>query len=462
MWLRSDIATGGRYDRVAVLLLLGIVIYPYEDIPLKFYDVASAGVQNIDGVPTSRFRITADWSRIVGWLEDEDLLAEVSARTIGAGPENFSAAFREITSQQTRPLQIWVDQGGLLRQFTAGFIEGFAHEDTVRYSGYDEPLVILPPREFEVDGEDGGNVLLPEPTPTLVATPTPSPVPTATLLPLPTLTPTLSPTPTPRPTPTPMPTPSISLSPAQVSFGAHVDVTGAGFDPGVVVTVSYGAIDGGVARDDESGAFVVDIVVPPLSVNLNNNRISAQSDNGGFAWFDHVVATPKVQLSTSQAKIGTFIDASGTGFAPEVPAELVFGETLLAGPPLPYTDIHGEIDFRFRLPDSESGPGEFQLTVAGDRATAGFEVLPPTLTVTRDTTKPNSIFTKGSGFFLESSVTFSGAGSVFKNAKSTDKNGDFEYEMVYTRDVRSEQITVTVEGVRASVSRVILAFNTKS
>jgi hypothetical protein len=88
--------------------------------------------------------------------------------------------------------------------------------------------------------------------------------------------------------------------------------------------------------------------------------------------------------------------------------------------------------------------------------------LPPTLTVTRDTTKPNSIFTKGSGFFPESSVTFSGAGSVFKNAKSTDKNGDFEYEMVYTRDVRSEQITVTVEGVRASVSRVILTFNTKS
>ena len=36
------------------------------------------------------------------------------------------------------------------------------------------------------------------------------------------------------------------------------------------------------------------------------------------------------------------------------------------------------------------------------------------------------------------------------------------YEMVYTRDVRDEQITVAVESTRSSVSRVILAFDTAS
>jgi hypothetical protein len=50
-----------------------------------------------------------------------------------------------------------------------------------------------------------------------------------------------------------------------------------------VVTVSYGAIDVAVARTDDSGAFVVDIVVPPLAVNLNNHRITATSDTGGSA-----------------------------------------------------------------------------------------------------------------------------------------------------------------------------------
>ncbi len=108
-WRRSDIGTGGLYDRVAPLLLLGAVIYPREDIPLRFYEVTSAGVQDIDGVPTNRFRITVDWSRILDWLEDEDKLTEVSGRSIGAGPEEFKAAYREITSQQTRPLNIWVD-----------------------------------------------------------------------------------------------------------------------------------------------------------------------------------------------------------------------------------------------------------------------------------------------------------------------------------------------------------------
>jgi hypothetical protein len=68
---------------------------------------------------------------------------------------------------------------------------------------------------------------------------------------------------------------------------------------------------------------------------------------------------------------------------------------------------------------------------------------------------------EGVWILSESPLTFSGAGSVFRNAKSTDENGDFQYEMVYTRDVRPEQITVTVESDRA-VSRVILSFNTVS
>ena len=34
MWLRSEIEPSRLYDPVAVLLLLGLVIYPHEDIPL--------------------------------------------------------------------------------------------------------------------------------------------------------------------------------------------------------------------------------------------------------------------------------------------------------------------------------------------------------------------------------------------------------------------------------------------
>ena len=55
-----------------------------------------------------------------------------------------------------------------------------------------------------------------------------------------------------------------------------------------------------------------------------------------------------------------------------------------------------------------------------------------------------------------------GTGSVFRNAISTDKNGDFDYGMIYPRDVRDEQITVAVESTRSSVSRVILALDTAS
>ena len=50
----------------------------------------------------------------------------------------------------------------------------------------------------------------------------------------------------------------------------------------------------------------------------------------------------------------------------------------------------------------------------------------------------------GSG--TEEYLTVSGTGSVFRNAISTDKNGDSDYEMVYTKDVRDEQITVAVES----------------
>ncbi len=206
----------------------------------------------------------------------------------------------------------------------------------------------------------------------------------------------------------------------------------------------------------------MDIIVPPLLVDPNINRITAISETGGSAWVDHFVANPTVVLSTSEAIIGAFIDVTGTGFDPESPASLVFGETLVAGQPLPYTDSHGQIDFHFQVPDLPSGPGEFRLTVAGDEATVRFEVLPPRLTLTRNTVKPNSIFVKGSGFFPGLPVTFSGAGSVFRNAKVADRNGEFEYEMLYTRDVRSEQITVTVETSRSTVSKVILAFNIES
>ena len=62
----------------------------------------------------------------------------------------------------------------------------------------------------------------------------------------------------------------------------------------------------------------------------------------------------------------------------------------------------------------------------------------------------------------EAYLAVSGTGSVFRNAISTDKNGDFDYEMVYPRDVRDEQITVAVESTRSSVSRAILAFDAAS
>ena len=135
-WSRSDSAADESYRTIATLLLLGLVIFPHQDIPIRYYGITPAGVQDIDGVPASRFRVNADWSGILEWLEDNHKLEEVSRRTTIGGPEDFRTAFREITRQQDGPINIWVDDDDLLRQLSARFIQGFRHEDTIRFSGY--------------------------------------------------------------------------------------------------------------------------------------------------------------------------------------------------------------------------------------------------------------------------------------------------------------------------------------
>ena len=477
-WQRTDLVESESSGVIAFFLLFSILLYPDSEVPLGFYELSSRGTEELDGLKVNRISLRADWPGIMAWLEDEEKLAGISARLTGQSVAEFKADYLEITNGLNRPLKVWIDDDGLLRQLSGRFIEGFTHEDAFRFYDFNQTILIEEPTNIQAAIPDGGPDVAPTVTP--AAPPVPVPVPTATPAPVPeapvaTQTPDPTPTPTPAPTVTPQPTPtppvpSISISNPNAPGGAPVIVTGSGFQPGVKITITYHGFGGGESAEydmafvatDQLGAFAAGFAMPNLPYRDSLNRIAAQSETGAFAWVDHTFLTPTLEMSTPQAKSGVAIIAAGRGFTPNFPVTLFFDQTALTTVPLPRTNDQGAIDLDFKLPGLQSGDGKMKMTVGGESAVADFQVLPPRITLARRAESPNSIFVEGSGFAAESTVTVSGGGITVGSAKVTSDIGGFSFEMDFRRDVRSEDLTITANTGLAEASAIIFASASRS
>jgi len=237
-------------------------------------------------------------------------------------------------------------------------------------------------------------------------------------------------------------------------------VTGTGFSPSSIATVTYILSQGALGSFaivvatvdiDSGGAFSANFEVPSSQFAGKRHLIHAVDRAGTVATVEHVLPPAEIQLSPASGTIGAVISISGTGFPINVrPSSLSFLGADLPLPGFLDTNRLGEIKIDVQLPELlPAGAGQMTLTIGSTAASAPFEKIPATLTVSRDT---EFILLSGTGFprnTFVSSTTINGQ-KIFGGAVFTDDSGEFGIRIPDPQTTRVE-IAVIVANTTVSV-----------
>ena len=168
-WYRTSVDEPSPSQAPLNPLVIGDLIFPAADVPLRFYDLSSAGIEAVGEVATGHVLVKADWKGIVGWLEQEDRIASLIER-LGSRqtPDEFKESY---PPPESLFLHVWIDRDGFVHQALFSDSEdddtivGFAY----RLYDFNEPVSIRAPTQFE----EGAPPTKPTPTAAVTLTAVP-------------------------------------------------------------------------------------------------------------------------------------------------------------------------------------------------------------------------------------------------------------------------------------------------
>jgi hypothetical protein len=220
--------------------------------------------------------------------------------------------------------------------------------------------------------------------------------------------------------------PFILLSPNNGRVGSNVVISGTGFGPGGVITITFElgivATLPPIVEANSMGSFTASFTVPSASPGARTIRAS---DNiGGSAQATYTV-TPLITF-TATGRAGTAVTITGTGFAPSNTVSIKFDAVTLASAP---TDPTGGFTQVITVPNAPAGSYFISaIDPLGAAASAAFTVT-PLITLSPSSGVVGTVLTiNGAGFTASSSIVLTFAGNSMTTTPpsiTTDPYGAF-------------------------------------
>lgn len=174
---------------------------------------------------------------------------------------------------------------------------------------------------------------------------------------------------------TPLLAPVIILDPAFGAVDTLVDITGAGFDPNSIVTVTFGGTAVATVTTTLTGSFDTAFNVPQSSSVGNQPVIATQGSNSASKLFTVTSSVPIILLDPLSGPVGTSVDIIGAGFAPSSTVGIAFnGNNMTTTPPIVATSSIGVFFANFEVPQSSTGPQNVVATQGSSSASRTFNV----------------------------------------------------------------------------------------
>ncbi len=265
-----------------------------------------------------------------------------------------------------------------------------------------------------------------------------------------------------------VPETEIMLDVTEGTTGTVVNITGAGFYSGRLVTLHYynRVMERvGTVMASPIGEFSFTLTIP--NSTAGKHRITAANAEGNSAEADFEV-TPWITINLTSGAVGDLLTVSGTGFSHNSAVSIQFGSREVARPK---SDEFGSFEVTFNIPDLK--PATYDIRAIDEdnnihrvkfTITAGASLSPTMGAV------GSRLTVTGSGFKPNEMITISyDAESVAK--ATTDNNGTFtgtftvpisprgSHLITITDGTTTKQLTFTVESVPPPVPQPLLPVN---
>ena len=205
--------------------------------------------------------------------------------------------------------------------------------------------------------------------------------------------------------------PTLSVSPAQAQVSALVSAAGYGFAPNSSLTLTLGTATvtacpgGGNLTSNATGDLACTFRVPALTAGSYMARASDAVNSNSTAF---VVEPPTLGLNPTAGPVGSNVNATGHGFAPNYGVSMKFGlypiGTCLSGPPR--TDGSGNLNCTFTVPTVLAGPYSVTVSDPYNSANSTFTVGRTTLNLSPTSgVVGSSVTARGQGFAHQATVT---------------------------------------------------------
>ena len=224
-------------------------------------------------------------------------------------------------------------------------------------------------------------------------------------------------------------------------------VTGGGFTPNSIFTVTYLGFVLFTGTTTELGSVSANFLVPFTAQRGRSYAVFVNDEEGLSARFDHLVPKAAITLSLSEAFASETISITGTGFPPNVPPTSVTFSSfpsvqLTAGSPLPTTDATGDISIDVQVP-WPSRQGVVTVDIRSIEATAPLTIRRPSISATPQGS--NTILVVGEGFPPSSQASFSVDITVkIGPTVFSDEDGNISFQIKTVNDATIEKGIVHV------------------
>jgi hypothetical protein len=148
--------------------------------------------------------------------------------------------------------------------------------------------------------------------------------------------------------------PVITLIPTSGPVLTEVAITGTGFDPNQVVTITFGSINLGTVTTNSIGSFSATFNVP-LSSSIGDQTVKAsQGSNSATKTFKvTALVNPVISIDPTFGPVGTPVDIAGAGFDPSSTVVVTFNGTAVTTTPATVsTTSNGFFLANFTVPPS--------------------------------------------------------------------------------------------------------------
>ena len=255
--------------------------------------------------------------------------------------------------------------------------------------------------------------------------------------------------------------PTVALHPTSGDIGSAVTLTGAGFAPTAVLTLTFGTTtistcSPGSASSNSFGDLSCSFPAPVLKAGTY--LVNASDSVNAALPASFTIGPPFLSLSVTQGKVGISTTATGSGFTPSAHVSLVYNSTPISSCTSGQlvTSSSGGFSCAFAVPASTSGSQTVSANDSVNTAVAGFDVTASLALGQANGSFNEVVSATGAGFDPDASVAVSWNSSYVLCTAETDADGSFSCSFdVPTAPAGSDTVTAT-EGRNAPTALFVV------